>query len=266
MHIPRVRAGDNVLPARSFNHMATAAEHVHRALNRLSEVPLPAISNENGTVTIKNTSDADQAPLHVLILRDVLVTPTRNLILFKYQHIFEADLPADGDAKLAILQRPIKKNEYGPALIAGICSMQIEISDSDHEYAEPIAGETSKLASSESGPARILWAEPGTGTKWAKIQFPASAAGGSLFINALITAAEGNTPPFLYSAVESTLSSSGEISQKTGGRIFTANVRNVCETPSNHGVGKIPIGRPVRLWYEAGVYWFDQAWYRGSYG
>lgn len=266
MHIPRIRAGDTSLSARSFNHMATAAEHVHRALNRISEARVPTIFHEHGIVTIKNVSDAHQAPLNILSLKNVLVTPDRNLDVFKNQHIFEADIPETGDTKLAILLDPIKKNEYGTALVDGITSIKIEISSTSHEYAEALNGDSSKLASCDAGIARILWSESGTGTKWAKIQFPFSTSGGSQFINALITAAEGNTPPFLYSAVESTLSSSGEISQKTGGRIFTANVRNVCETPSNHGVGKIPIGRPVRLWYEAGVYWFDQAWYRGSYG
>jgi hypothetical protein len=144
--------------------------------------------------------------------------------------------------------------------------VQIDVQGSGDTYASPIASDAAKLKSGTSGSARILYKEAGTGIKWAVVQFPASAAGGSQFINALITAAEGSVPPYLYSAVEAALASNGTIVAKVGGRAFSANVRNVCETPTSQGVGKVPIGRPVRLWAEAGVYWFDQSWFRGSYG
>lgn len=267
MPLQKVKPGDPLrIPADTFNSFIDAAADLRaRQQSRLQE-RLGAVS-DSGIVRVRNDSGADRDRFNVLVITGVVLSPTDNAQAFKNQTVFTAAAPTSpDDENMVVLQEPLKDNCIGRAIVAGVSIVQIAVQDSGDTYASLIAGDAAKLTSGTKGCARILYKESGTGIKWAVVQFPASAAGGSEFINALITAAEGSVPPYVYSAVEATLASNGTIVAKAGGRVFSANVRNVCETPTSQGVGKVPAGRPVRLWAEAGVYWFDQAWFRGSYG
>jgi hypothetical protein len=91
---------------------------------------------------------------------------------FKRQVGFEGNTPdIDTDQRrFAILLAPLGSDDIGPAMIDGVCPVKVNVADEKHEYAEVADGDTSQLASGPIGSAQILWAESGTGTKWAVVR------------------------------------------------------------------------------------------------
>jgi hypothetical protein len=82
---------------------------------------------------------------------------------------------ADHLGRFAVLLEPVKQGDIGPACVAGVCIVHVDVQDEDHEYAD-IADGRYRLATSDSGTARILWKEGGTGTKWAVVRLGAGGA------------------------------------------------------------------------------------------
>ncbi len=72
--------------------------------------------------------------------------------------------------KIAILSRPIKAGEIGPAQIAGACIAYVFVLDPAHTHAVPSAGAT-VLVSSKVGPVELLMPAPGLGMRqlWVKL-------------------------------------------------------------------------------------------------
>jgi hypothetical protein len=84
---------------------------------------------------------------------------------------FEGNTVADPvRGRFAILNRPIKAGEIGPAQIAGICLAYIFILDPAHKHAVPSDGAT-VLVSSKVGPVELLMPAPGLGLRhvWVKL-------------------------------------------------------------------------------------------------
>lgn len=71
-------------------------------------------------------------------------------------------------APFVVVQEPLSADGFGIARLLGLTRVQIEVSDAAHEYAD-CTTLTTKLTSGTTGPARILWKEAGTGTKWAVV-------------------------------------------------------------------------------------------------
>jgi hypothetical protein len=100
-------------------------------------------------------------------LGDLVIKPADNEPEFRGNPpVFEAEALAAGKP-FAILQRPLENEECGPATLAGITPAKVNVSNETHRFATADAG---VLKSSDSGTARILWKEDGTGEKWAALQ------------------------------------------------------------------------------------------------
>jgi hypothetical protein len=115
----------------------------------------------------------------VLCLRNIAISPEDNEREFRFRYVPTCKLPGDteGDepehgSRFCILQEPIKKGQYGKAMIQGTSPVKVKVEDEDHEYACLEMEEAGHLLSCFEGEARILWKEDGEGEVWAVVQFP----------------------------------------------------------------------------------------------
>jgi len=114
----------------------------------------------------------------VIALGELIIKPEDNEQEFRANlPIFEAELISEEnkDRPIVILQKPLKENHCGTAMLSGITPAKINVESEEHEFAE--LDVENGLKSSEPGSIRVLWKEPETGEKWAIIQIGASTAG-----------------------------------------------------------------------------------------
>lgn len=177
MALSKVKPGDPLrIPADTFNSFIDAAEGYRRM--SLDGVQPGGPETTGQVVTIRNTSGADQARFAILAINGIVITPADNLKAFQCRPVFTANLATPDSVKLVILQQPVLSNCFGQALVAGLSAVRINITDASHTYAKPTDNDASRLTSDGmSGPFRILYAESGTGTKWAVVQWPVGGGG-----------------------------------------------------------------------------------------
>jgi hypothetical protein len=74
------------------------------------------------------------------------------------------------EGRFVVLAEPLAVGAIGRAYIAGVCPVQVNVTDEAHGYASIADGDTTQLASATSGPAQILWKAAGTGSRWAVVR------------------------------------------------------------------------------------------------
>lgn len=86
--------------------------------------------------------------------------------------VVDVDLPQTASIHLAITRESIPIGALGLASVTGLSKVQVNVSNANHRYAKPINNDVAKLASSYfEEPFRIISVEPGTGIKWALVEF-----------------------------------------------------------------------------------------------
>lgn len=122
-------------------------------------------------VLLHNTSGSAVGRHGVLSVVGPLLTPTQNLNEFESSVKLAGYTPSSGTpGKFAITLEPIASGAIGRAVIAGVAIVQVEVTDSTHTRADTTSV-TTKLTSSLTGSAEILWRETGsTGLKWAIVR------------------------------------------------------------------------------------------------
>ncbi|HUS48333.1 MAG TPA: hypothetical protein VM098_09440 [Phycisphaerae bacterium] len=167
----KVQPGDPLkIPAATFNSMIDAAA-AHRArAHDVRQLPQPAVPH-NTVLLVQNSSGADRDRGEVLGIDGVVISPTDNQDEFEQRFALDGATPtADHAGRFVVLAEPIPTGELGRAYVAGACPVRIDVQDEAHLYADVTDGDASKLTSGAFGSALILWAESGTGTKWAVVQ------------------------------------------------------------------------------------------------
>jgi len=76
--------------------------------------------------------------------------------------------------RFAVLLEPIPAGSLGLATVAGLCHVQVDVSDEGQVWADVKDADAASLESGETGTARILWKESGTGVVWAVVLLGAS--------------------------------------------------------------------------------------------
>ena len=125
----------------------------------------------NCTLTrIQNNSGADRNRFDVLGLDVPLITPTNNLDEFQRSLAFSGVAPVAGTHEdlFCVLLEPIANGGIGIAAVAG--SVPVQVTGAAKSRAE-IQNSSTVLAMSATGSARVLWADSGTGTRWARVRF-----------------------------------------------------------------------------------------------
>lgn len=109
-------------------------------------------------VTVKNLTGADRVRGQCVQLGSTLLTTTDNDNLW-----FEGNTPAAPvTQRYAILRDPLLSNGFGLAQISGVCIGRVNVSNTAHRYATPVASST-VMNSAESGPIELLQVPGGTG-------------------------------------------------------------------------------------------------------
>ncbi len=170
--LKKVIAGQPLeIPAATWNLLLEVAgdylARKHAGGTGRVQAPSPA----TGIVKIKNASGAALDRFAILGLDSVLFTPTDNLDEFKNNFAFSGSTPAAGHAgKFAVLLEPAPTGGIVRAMTAGVCPVQVNVTDAAHGYADVKAGDATQLQSGAAGSATVLWKESGTGTKWAIVR------------------------------------------------------------------------------------------------
>ena len=134
------------------------ARHGGGAGNSFAEI-VPSL-----TVYIRNDTGGDLDERSVVRILDWVVSPVDFPFEVLDRPVLSADTPNATTNLIAILSEPILDGEYGKAVIPGpVAVVDILINDSGHEWAQPIDGDSTRLSSATSGPARIV-AKESSGT------------------------------------------------------------------------------------------------------
>jgi len=176
--LTHVKAGDPLdIRAPIWNQMLDAARD---ASNNRRTISRPRSRELTGTpILIRNDSGSDLARYEVLGITGCVFTSSDDG--FFQRIVLTGDTPAAGshEGKFAVLDTAIPNGEIGRAIVDGLAAVEVNVTDTGHEFAEIRDGYTSTLASAETGTAQIVHIESGTGDKWSIVRLMGSVGGGS---------------------------------------------------------------------------------------
>lgn len=226
--LKRVRSGEPLLiKAGTWNAFIDAAEDFR---NRSRGIAATTTGSTPAGILVQNISDADVARFGVLALTEPIISSADNLGEFQDRVAMQARAPEAGDAgRWAVLAEPIKAGECGIATVAGLCQVQVEVTDASHQYAEMAVGQTDHLVSASSGSARIISKSAATGVVWCVVRLqpstPTVPAGCWARIGSSTAADTPARNRWLYAWVEVEKTSAGYAgwTTKTGGASGTTS-------------------------------------------
>jgi hypothetical protein len=170
MDFKKVKSGDKLnIPAKTYNAFIDAAQANKARNNFLSA------SNKNSDsrkVLVQNNSGGNLDKFSVLGIDSPYITPTENETDFQERITIVGVTPTEDDhtGKFIVLQEPIPNGKTGRGILSGETIVKIDVEDADHEYAEVTDSQAGYLTSTDSGSAKILWKESGTGQVWAYVR------------------------------------------------------------------------------------------------
>lgn len=178
MSIPRVNRGEGVgkyLTAETWNSFVDAANY-HKIRGEkntnmvFSEAEVPA-----HTVMVKNNTGAARERGEILGLNGPIITSAQNLDVFKTRIGFNGITPtASHHGQFCVLQESIPAGEIGLASLTGTVVCQVQINYTFLTRCDVEATYVQRLYAKPNGSAQILWAESGTGNKWAIVRLGAN--------------------------------------------------------------------------------------------
>jgi len=168
----KVKPGDPLrIAATTFNTMIDAArayrDRQHDTQAQTTE-PLPGAD----VMLVKWMVGTGDCPRCGIIgPGDFVFSPSDNLEGFRNQPIIEGWAPNGSIVgPFLIALEPIAYHRIGRAVVSGLAVCQIEVTDTEHYYADVIGSDFTKLTSKDIGSAEIICRESGTGTKWAVVR------------------------------------------------------------------------------------------------
>jgi hypothetical protein len=93
---------------------------------------------------------------------------------------FVLGTPTGAGDLVAVTLEPIQGQAIGRAVVSGLAVALVDVSDVDHTRAVPIAGNTDKFESGDSGGYPIVYRETGTGEQWAVVLLGAPGGGAAV--------------------------------------------------------------------------------------
>lgn len=142
-----------------------ARNHIHPDIsnNQSRSRAVSGRQYEPDMVRIRNDSGGDVPDNGVLRLDSYVYANDFHLETFRNEPVLKGITPSK-DEPFCVLQGYCPESSVVRGIVSGVTTAIISVSDSAHEYCGPTST-TEYLASSDSGPARILWKESGTGVK-----------------------------------------------------------------------------------------------------
>ena len=161
----KVQSGDPLrIPAETFNTFVDAARDFKS--RRQSRTREPQFEfRQTGIIPVKNNSGVDCSRFDVLGIDQPIFTPSDNLLSFQNQIAFVGVTPSEQDhlGRFVVLLEPLRDGMIGQACLSGVCPIQLNVLDEEHDWADVEDGETDSLKTDTAGSAFILWKEDASG-------------------------------------------------------------------------------------------------------
>jgi hypothetical protein len=121
---------------------------------------------------IKNNADSAVDRFGVLGISGLLISNADNPDEFKTRITFTGVSPASAShtGKFVVAVEPINPGEIGRCVLNGLTQVKVNMIESGQRWADVLDGDATQLESGNVGTAQILYAESGTGTKWAVVR------------------------------------------------------------------------------------------------
>ena len=163
--------------AATWNSFIETARRVARS--KLGASQGVRLDGDSPTLSIlaQNTTGADLDQFHVAKITDSLWNPSTEIEPFKFQTAVKLGAP-EASGELCVASHPIASNGIGAVVFSGIVPVFLNVVDLSHEFADVVTGDPTKLASADSGPARIVSAPTATGLQWSLVNIAATGSGG----------------------------------------------------------------------------------------
>jgi len=227
--LKKVQSGERFrIPPAAYNAFVDAAlDYQQRKQNSGART---GGSVPRGTIYVRNQSGAAVGRFAVLGIDSPSILPSVSEEGFQNHLILDGVAPVVGthEGRFVITAEPIAAGEMGQGYASGVCQVQVDVGDEDHQFADITDADPTKLTSGTSGAAQILWKEAGTGTVWAIVRLAYSAGSGTIrraraqedapgdaFLSVKLLDAAGNETGDAFDATE------------INGRIFTSLNPNV---------------------------------------
>jgi len=165
------RGGEELtLSARFMNAVRDTVLAKKRTERPIRDMPSESFRQAD-IIKIKNESGSDRDRFDVLGISGLLYGPTDNLKEFKNRPNLKGTTPslAYHRGRFAVLLEPVRSGKIGRAWVSGVCPARVEIVDPSHMYCDILDSDATKLRSTATGSASILY--PGSGDEWAVIRF-----------------------------------------------------------------------------------------------
>lgn len=158
-----------LVSGKTFNQIAQTVNWVNENQHNLNETQ-SFKSFAPGEIRINYSDDAELPMFSAVKIKNNFLlgvdlenglkyeTPTFSAQPFKSTDSF--DIP------FAISTEPLIRGAYAKAILTGIVPAKVNIKNINHQYVQPIKDGTGKLESCDSGTAKILYQQSGTGEKW----------------------------------------------------------------------------------------------------
>jgi len=158
----KVHPGERLrIPATAYNRLMDVARDHQADKQNTARRPAMSLLPSGVILTVKNSSGSDCGRFEILGLDSPVFPPEDNTADFSRGPVMSAVTPADPNHRgsFVVLLEPIADGAVGRAIIQGAAYVQVDITDTDHEWADVTDGETEYLTSGATGSARIIWHE-----------------------------------------------------------------------------------------------------------
>ena len=219
MTFAKVRTGDPLrISADNWNLLADMANAFGRSQGAFLASPSRGLLNPS-VALIRNDSGSDLDRFEVLGITGVIINRNDNEEQFESNFAFTGDTPDidDHSAGFAVVQEPISDGDIGLCVVNGLTPVRVDMNASTDLWAEVKDNDRTELdSSSDSGSARIVYKESGTGTRWAvaNLGFGAAPTKAKGIWSNHITSAYSGTDPILFT--DDLIDSSDNFSQSAG--------------------------------------------------
>ena len=147
---------------------------INELLRLVNIPPQPPLESRDGvlsitlpkTTQIQNNSGGDLPALSILGISTSFFDPSANVVSFAQgAPVLGGVTPTvtDHAGRFAVLLQPIDNGAIGEVCISGLCAVGVNVTDEGHKFADVSDGDTTQLASGDTGAAAILWKPSGTG-------------------------------------------------------------------------------------------------------
>ena len=180
----KVKPGERVVTAMradTWNSFVDAASFAQRFRSQVPRGQLGLRSGElPGQVLVKNNSGGAVNRRNVLGIDDSTFGTS---LQFQHRPILDCVSPTNSHLNLFVVtDEPIDSGAVGLATINGAVPVQVNISDTGHEFCTAANATTANLVSATEGGSRLLWkATAGTGTQWCLVRIGDSSGGGPTY-------------------------------------------------------------------------------------